>query len=533
LKEFKIFGGFTVNNMTELLHSGLRNDNEAETFSLKHKFNDVVFPCNYIKIVPLMAWGANFNFSIWYVEIRGIENPEVVGYSYQEYINYRERETIRLCLKHFRQRNLMEAFYALQSKTNISLENQMLTELHELLVVRGDFDAVESLLKKAEDQNIFQEFISDSVYRPMWKKILAKDINGESPCMRGGHQMCIDDDNGLIYLLGGWDGSKDLADFWVYNINEGLWTLISFDTQRQGGPGPRSCHKISYDPLYRQIYVLGRYIDPQTRPGINCDADFFRYDTIHNKWYKLCDNTGAKGGPELIYDHQTVLDSENQIMYVFGGRIISPTSSTSPPENTYSGLYSYDIKNDSWKLIRSDQNQPEGTVHMKSRIGHSVLFNHLTRELYIFAGQRHKDYLSDYYIYNIDKDEVIEMNRDSSRSGGPDAGFTQRATIDVELGEFYIFSGLMREKNSTTEMVKNGFWVYNIKNEKWQKVSGNDSNTEGYSKLMNESEPCPRFAHQLVYDRNKKIQYLFGGNPGEPNNQSFRLDDFWELKLVK
>ena len=70
LKEFKVFGGINTTNMTELLHSGLRNDSEPETFSLVHKSEGVLFPCQYIKIVPLLAWGANFNFSIWFIELK-------------------------------------------------------------------------------------------------------------------------------------------------------------------------------------------------------------------------------------------------------------------------------------------------------------------------------------------------------------------------------------------------------------------------------------------------------------------------------
>lgn len=50
--------------------------------------------------------------------------------------------------------------------------------------------------------------------------------------MRGGHQMCIDDEEGSIYLFGGWDGKKDLGDFWVYNIPSNEWTCISTNTQR-------------------------------------------------------------------------------------------------------------------------------------------------------------------------------------------------------------------------------------------------------------------------------------------------------------
>lgn len=48
---------------------------------------------------------------------------------------------------------------------------------------------------------------------------------------------------------------------------------------------------------------------------------------------------------------------------------------------------------------------------------------------------------------------------------------------------------------------------------------------------MQDVEPCPRFAHQLVYDKIKKIHYLFGGNPGRSSLPKLRLDDFWSLKL--
>lgn len=66
---------------------GLRNDNEPETLALKYKTNAIVFPCQYIKIVPLMAWGANFNFSIWHVQVKGIPDPEMVQETYLQYIN--------------------------------------------------------------------------------------------------------------------------------------------------------------------------------------------------------------------------------------------------------------------------------------------------------------------------------------------------------------------------------------------------------------------------------------------------------------
>lgn len=114
LREFKVFGGLTADDMIELLHSGLRNDDEPETFPLKYKVGGIPFPCLYIKVTPLLAWGANFNFSIWYLQLNGVTTPSFVERATAEFNVYREREALRLCLKHFRQRNYLEVFDSLQ-----------------------------------------------------------------------------------------------------------------------------------------------------------------------------------------------------------------------------------------------------------------------------------------------------------------------------------------------------------------------------------------------------------------------------------
>jgi len=55
-----------------------------------------------------------------------------------------------------------------------------------------------------------------------------------------------------------------------------------------------------------------------------------------------------EGGPGLIYDHQMCIDSEKQIMYVFGGRTVHPDAD----QFYYSGLYNYNIVSRKWKLMR-------------------------------------------------------------------------------------------------------------------------------------------------------------------------------------
>ncbi|XP_061418708.1 muskelin isoform X2 [Lethenteron reissneri] len=553
LKKFKIYGGMSEDNMTELLASGLKNDHNKETFSLKHKIEDQMFPCRWIKIVPILSWGPSFNFSIWYVEMHGVDSPDVVlpclhWYSKPSFpsAQYREREAIRLCLKHFRQHNYTEAFESLQKKTRIALEHPTLTELHDRLVLKGDFAACEQLVEKSVGEGLFNHYISQQEYKPRWMQITPKsykdDGDDSRPGMRGGHQMVIDVHTETVYLFGGWDGTQDLADFWAYSVSNGQWTCISRDTAKEGGPSARSCHKMCIDVERRHIYTLGRYLDSLVRSSNALKSDFYRYSIDGSSWSLLSEDTSADGGPKLVFDHQMCMDSEWHTVYTFGGRIL--TGGGQGDENRggggggeaqFSGLYAYHCPTRCWRLLREDSSNA-GPEEIQSRIGHCMLF-HTNRHLYVFGGQRAKTYLNDFFSYNVDTDHVDIISDGTKKESGmvPMTGFTQRATIDPELDEIHVLSGLSKDKEKREENVRNSFWVYHIVHNTWSCVYKNfQAGKEGAAGRGSvEEEPCPRFAHQLVYDEVHKVHYLFGGNPGKPTLPKIRLDDFWALKLCR
>ena len=54
MKEFKLYVGVSKNNMVEVLHLDLKNDNVPETFPVPSvDGSGVSFPTRYVKIVPL------------------------------------------------------------------------------------------------------------------------------------------------------------------------------------------------------------------------------------------------------------------------------------------------------------------------------------------------------------------------------------------------------------------------------------------------------------------------------------------------
>uniref|UniRef100_A0A8D9A7M5 Muskelin n=1 Tax=Cacopsylla melanoneura TaxID=428564 RepID=A0A8D9A7M5_9HEMI len=615
LKKFKIFGGMDENTTIELLDWGLKNDSNSETFDLKHSLGEGQFPCSYIRIEPIQSWGPSFNFSVWYVELRGDDDRTRVKRAGQWLEQYRDLEITKLCMKYFRQKNQMEIYNALQSATGITLEHPLLTQLFNILVHDGDYEQVEQLMTNAIHNDYLAWYISQQDYRPCWSRV---STPGPRPGMRGGHQMVLDPLTQTVYLLGGWDGTQDLSDLWSYSIRESQWTLICPNVEYVGGPTPRSCHKLCLDPERRQIFVLGRYLDQQLRQPEFLKSDFYQYDIDLNIWTLISWDTSSVGGPRLIFDHQMCLDSKHSKIFVFGGRVLTPSTtsnnsssgqseerlisnnsnnnnnnnlpslslpslgggglSLSPPlrlpsspasqaqqspssaassnpgaasglvtvgvtyELIYSGLYAYHIPTSSWEQITPDSNcthnrQPA----LKSRAGHSMLFHPELRKLYIFAGQRNKEYLNDFISYNVDTHDIeniqesVKVKGDSSGSnqGLPASGFTRRATIDPVLNEIYVLSGLSKEKEKREETVQNSFWVYQMSRNQWSCVYKNENSGENYWTKMSTVEPCPRFAHQLVYDSVNKVHYLFGGNPGKACSPRLRLDDFWCLSLCR
>jgi len=176
----------------------------------------------------------------------------------------------------------------------------------------------------------------------------------------------------------------------------------------------------------------------------------------------------SSNGPPLIFDHQMVMDSEAQMLYVFGGRVVDGDWE----RVKYSGLYSYSVQTDKWRLLqyvpsapflspvltllsRHPDNVNHTSVPPRYGIfyayiiailpinptvsGHSMVLEPRSRKLYIFAGQANDKYLSDMYVYDIATNTASEVFSNFTSAGGPDACFTQRAVIDPMLQEIYVY----------------------------------------------------------------------------------------------
>ncbi|KAI0675370.1 Muskelin N-terminus-domain-containing protein [Trametes maxima] len=624
MKDFKVLVGANEDNMTEVLRAGLKNDTTPETFSIRSTNRvGLPFPTRYVEIVPLSVHGQNFNTSIWHVSFSGIVDETYVEQVHSRHQTYRENVALRQVLKHLRQRRLLTPVNQILAQSGMRLEHPLVTSIHESFVLHGDWSRTEQLIKDCADAGLLRSYRQACHVRTRWTRIRGLDADGDVPCRRGGHAMCMDSQHGVVYLFGGWDGQRNLDDFWAYDVAQDAWKLLSPATSREkNGPGPRACHKMVFDSKNGSIYLLGRLRDPDMtidsdrtstnvplsdmpdgpaiRHGstlwqvqeeylthdariaqnlVNAAArmsrrlaesphcsEFYRYHTRGldaGTWDLLAFDTAASGGPPLVSDHQMEIDSEAQVIYVSGGRV----AGTEWDALKFSGMYSYDIRTSVWKMYNtSDAYASHPSI--PPRFGHSMVLDTKSQTLFIFGGQREERYLADMFAFHLPTNTVTELSSNFSSAGGPDPCFTQRAAIDCEAQEIYVFGGVTRTKASAPPVLEteSPYYIYRYDR---PDIPGR------WSKILPDKEPGtawpqPRYAHQIAFDTTTKALYLHGGNSGldgddsddegvhppppaagegrsttesnathmpvtdtDSDSDMTRLDDFWRLEIIR
>lgn len=312
---------------------------------------------------------------------------------------------LRFVLKHLRQRRFLTPFQSALERSGIQLEHPLITSLHTALVLQGNFPSSEAFLHSIASIGLFSASLSAQPPHTQWTRLRAADADGDAPSARGGHAMCIDNLNGKVYLFGGWDGQKNLDDFWEYDVHTGRWRVICYATQREpNGPGPRSCHKMLFDAATGDIYLFGQLecLDiaeiaasgthtrgveaPATSPvspGLTTPptlgsprasgwsshtAELYCYHTRgrdEGRWEIVVPDTSvsgtismtlpivqhkhqASGGPPMVFDHQMTIDSDARVIYLSGGRVVDGDWESVK----LAALYSFDLHRKKWEICR-------------------------------------------------------------------------------------------------------------------------------------------------------------------------------------
>ena len=146
---------------------------------------------------------------------------------------------------------------------------------------------------------------------PIW-------VTGTPPPGRNGHSATLvvdpdDDENGRIFIIGGWLGTGPLAasDLHVLEITHGGRYLRWYQPTVQGrNPGSCNMHTADYVPNQRAIYV---FRGGNGREYLN---DLHALD-VHTMTWRRVETTGAI--PQQRANHSSAILEETAELFIFGG----------------------------------------------------------------------------------------------------------------------------------------------------------------------------------------------------------------------
>ncbi|QRW21268.1 Muskelin [Rhizoctonia solani] len=481
---FKVYGGLGTKDseMHELIRGKLRDDDIPQTFTLNYKTPGagVPFPCRYIKICPISPHGTSYNMSIWHVGLSGIKEEGFVKRVYDNYIKHKETLALHLILKHLRRSNFLDAHTSLLAQTGLRTEHPKITQLHDSLVLNADLVTTEALVKSiAGEEGLFEH------------------------CARVSPPAI-----------------QELIGFWSYTTSTNQWKLIHEDTAAVGGPSARSCHNMVYCHTNRTLYVLGQLKDQPRPNGGNpqpqrADAEFFKCSldaTGEGGTWTLLNPSGveAAGGPHSISDHQMIIDEENSLMYVFGGRM--EHISDRDGMHMYSGMYSFNLVTETWTHIFHDPARNDGPspnpINIYSRTGHGMVLYPPTNEIFIVGGRRSNPrWVPDMYSFTHTTLATQRIPLDPSIIHSVTAS---RVCIDEKAGEIYILITQHNERDRTRADPAT-FMTYHIEKKLWVRSEpriGPLRPSPSGDVWESLELPRPRSAHQVVYDSANRVFYI-------------------------
>ncbi len=122
-----------------------------------------------------------------------------------------------------------------------------------------------------------------------------------APTARGDHAIAFDPVRNELVLLGGWDGTANLADTWTFDGT--AWTLRA----PPSGPGPISSHRLAFDPLRGEVIVFGGWNGTSLLAGT--------WSWNGSTWTRLA----PAHVPPPRYSHALATDTARGRVVLFGG----------------------------------------------------------------------------------------------------------------------------------------------------------------------------------------------------------------------
>ncbi|MCD6383804.1 MAG: hypothetical protein J7L88_05025, partial [Thermoplasmata archaeon] len=313
----------------------------------------------------------------------------------------------------------------------------------------------------------------------------------ESFLPRFGHSMAIDEDRGVIYVMGGRNRVYGrLSEFWKYEISTGTWTSIdlpSYFEYQEGGT-------IFYRSDVSAVYLWGGRVSSSSYTNKMCC-----YYTTNHTW-ALINGTGSIPSGRAYFGH--CYSDQYERLFVFGG---------SRGYSRYNQLFYMDLDTHHWTDIptKSIGTTRSGLKAFRIKGTPYIYFMNVFRSSY--SGRIY------FYRWNLSSMEwEVVYNR--SDNEGPHYRYHSGWVYDDARGKIYMYGGYYSYGYRPTHYVDYAdLWEYDIATNTW-------------TLLFENSAPGKRYDLMFILDKDTNTLYVYGGKYHSNGDVMYRTT-MWELNL--
>ena len=202
-----------------------------------------------------------------------------------------------------------------------------------------------------------------------------------SPPARSGAAMVYAPTHECMILFGGWSGSTQADDTWIFNCTTDEWEEVSPAVS----PSPRMSSNMVYDSTNDLVLLFSGY-----GAGLERPQDTWCYNISENTWTQLDPETSPTGR----YGHCMFYDTENNRTVLFSGNA---------EDGMNADLWEYDYSTDTWSELSTYPN-PLG------RKWGSMTYDSDLNRGFLFGGDcNDPEFIADTWILNCSTSDWAEL----------------------------------------------------------------------------------------------------------------------------
>jgi len=192
-----------------------------------------------------------------------------------------------------------------------------------------------------------------------------------TPTPRHSAVMVYDSADEVIILFGGYNGTSQATDTWIFDCATEVWTEVT----PEFSPPARMSHAMVYDSVNDKVIVFSGY-----SPEGPFKNDTWTYDSTTNTWEEM----NLEESPHARYGAGYIFDEGNESMIIFGGN----------SNGYFSDTWSYDYATNTWTELGPTTHPPalkwsgmtyDSVNHKSILFGGDDILYHEVNETWIYG----------------------------------------------------------------------------------------------------------------------------------------------------